>query len=135
MIVQITNAVSGFVLSAPKLKELVGGKGAEHIATAETKLNAFRGTIGIIELVFGAVALVDRVGILSIGGIGSSFPQAFAALLCGALLAPHLFEKYPTVRNMVEKMKPYEIWIGLTALFIGLGSLLFGCIAPVCYSF
>lgn len=129
MIIQITNAVSGFVLSAPKLKELVGGKGAEHITAAETKLNAFRGTLGIIQVVFGAVALVERVI-----GHGGSFPQALAALACGALLAPHLFEKYPSVKSFVEKLKPYEIWIGLAALFIGLGSILFGCAAPICYS-
>ncbi|MBI2120645.1 MAG: hypothetical protein HYT94_03415 [Parcubacteria group bacterium] len=104
MIIQLTNAVSGFVLSAPKLKELIGEKGAEHIASVETKLNAFRGAIGIGELVLGAVALVERII-----GNGSSFPQALIALACGALLAPHLFEKYPAARNMVEKMKPYEI--------------------------
>jgi hypothetical protein len=135
MILQLTNIVSGFILSAPKLKELVGGKGAEHIVAAEAKLNTFRGTIGIIELVLGAVALVDRLGILFIGGIGASFPQAFAALACGALLAPHLLEKYPAMKSLVEKMKPYEVWIGLAALAIGLGSMLFGCISPICYSF
>jgi hypothetical protein len=124
MIIQITNIVSGFVLSAPKLKELVGGKGAEHIVAAETKLNAFRGTIGIIELVLGAVALIERLGIFYGSGIGSSFPQAFAALACGALLAPHLFEKYPKIQAHVEKMKPYAVWIGLGALAIGLGSIL-----------
>lgn len=130
MIIQLTNIVSGFVLSAPKLKELVGGKGAEHIVAAETKLNAFRGTIGIIELVLGAVGLFERII-----SHGSSFPQSLAALACGALLAPHLFEKYPSMQAYVEKMKPYTIWIGLAGLAIGLGSLLFGCVAPICYSF
>lgn len=135
MIIQITNMVSGFVLSAPKLKELVGEKGGEHIIAAEAKLNTFRGTIGVIELVFGVAALLGRLGILYVGGIGASFPQAFAALACGALLAPHLFEKYPGVQAQVEKMKPYTIWIGLAALAIGIGSILFGCISPICYSF
>jgi hypothetical protein len=135
MIIQITNITAGFLLSAPKLKELIGGKGAEHIVVAETKLNAFRGTIGVIELVLGVVALIDRLGILHIGNLGASFPQALAALACGALLAPHLFEKYPAVQEQVKKMEPYTVWIGLVALFIGLGSILFGCVSPWCYSF
>lgn len=123
MIIQITNIIAGFILSAPKLKELIGGKGAEHIVAAETKLNAFRGTIGVIELVLGAVALIEHLGIFRDTGIGSSFPQAFAALACGALLAPHLFEKYPVIQAHVEKMKPYTVWIGLAGLVIGLGSI------------
>lgn len=41
MLIQLTNIVAGFILSAPKLKELIGGKGAEHIVTAETKLNCY----------------------------------------------------------------------------------------------
>lgn len=130
MIIQITNAVSGFVLSASKLKEVVGGRGAEHIATAETKINAFRGTLGVVELVLGAVALIERII-----GQGGSFPQSVAALACGALLVPHLFEKYPSVKAFVGRMRPYEIWIGVAALLIGIGSILFGCISPVCYSF
>lgn len=124
MLIQTANIVSGFILSAPKLKELVGGKGAEHIVAAETKLNAFRGTIGVIELIFGAIALIERLSSIHIGGIGSSFPQSIVALACGALLAPHLFEKYPAVQTQVKKMEPYTVWIGLAGIVVGLGSIL-----------
>lgn len=133
MILQFVNTISGFVLAAPKLKEFFGGKAAEHISTAETKLASFRGTLGTIDLVFGALALFMRVGFMHGGTFGASFPQAFAALACGALLSPSLAEKFPSMKSVIEKLKPYEVWVGMGALFVGLGSILFGCVAPVCY--
>ena len=135
MIIQIINILSGLVLSTPILKALAGTKGAEHIAGVETTLNSFRVVIGIAALVLGVVALIERLGIVYVGSIGASFPQALAALACGVLLAPNLFQKFPAIQASIQKLAPYAAWVGIAGVAIGLGSLLFGCVSPVCYSF
>lgn len=134
MIIQTLNIVSGFVLSAPKIKSFAGG-GAEHVAKAESALSMYRGMIGIASVVLGVLALVERLGIFYFGmRIGSSFPQAFAAIATGLLLAPHLFVKYPAIDAFIKKISPHGEWIGILAILVGLGSLLFGCVPPICYS-
>ncbi len=134
MIIQIANIIAGFLLAAPKIKTWVP-KSAEHVATAETRLSAFRSVIGIIALVLGLAGLIERLGIFYFGidSFGASLPQAIPALLSGLLLARDTFDKFPVVTNFIKNLEPYAAWIGVFAIFAGLGSLLFGCIAPFCY--
>ncbi len=126
MLIQLVNIISGFVLAAPKLKALAGNKVA-HVEKAESTLNAFRGFIGIAAFILGVCALLGRLGIVFFGMflLGSSFPQGISAVLCGLLLAPHLFANVPAIVDFTAKIKPYAEWIGVIAIFVGLDSLLF----------
>ena len=130
MIIQIFNIISGFILAAPKLKEF-GAK--EHIETAERKLSPFAGTIGIIELILGLLALIERMGLayFPIPQFGSSYPQALPAIAIGLILAASTFEKYSAVTNFIATLKEYAVWIGIMGILVGLGSLLFGCVLCV----
>lgn len=123
MIIQTANIVSGFLLAAPRIKEW-GAK--EHIEKAESALNKFRGAIGLVELVLGFLALIERLGFVYffIPSFGSSFPQAIPAIAIGAILSAHLFERFPAVHNIIAELKAYEIWIGIVGILVGLGSLL-----------
>ena len=132
MIIQATNIVAGFILAAPKLKALVGGGAKEQLEAAQTKLSGFQGTIGIVELILGVIALVERLSIAHfyIPSYGSSFPQAFAAIAIGLILSANLFEKYPSVHDFIGKLKVHSEWIGIVGIAVGAGSFLFGCIVP-----
>ncbi|OGZ07083.1 MAG: hypothetical protein A3C93_01655 [Candidatus Lloydbacteria bacterium RIFCSPHIGHO2_02_FULL_54_17] len=134
MVIQLTNIVAGFALAAPKLKKF--GAAAGTVEDAHAKLAPYLGTLGVIELVLGAAALIERLSIAhyGFGGFGSSFPQAAVAILMGLLLAPHLFGRFPAVRNFISgTLVTRAEWIGILGIAIGLGSLLFGCMAPFCF--
>jgi hypothetical protein len=130
MVIQTTNIIAGFLLAAPKLKQFGGG---EHVEVIHGKLLAFSGTIGVIELVLGVLALIERMGLayFPIPMFGSSYPQALPAIAIGLILSAHLFEKYPAMRDFITKLKVYEVALGIMGIAVGLGSLLFGCVLCV----
>lgn len=130
MVIQTTNIIAGFLLAAPKLKQFGGG---EHIEALHGKLLAFSGMIGVIELVLGVLALIERMGLayFPIPSFGSSYPQALPAIAIGLILSAHLFEKYPIMRDFIMKLKVYEVSLGIFGIVVGLGSLLFGCVLCV----
>jgi hypothetical protein len=123
MIIQLSNVVSGFILAAPKLKTLAA---KEHVEQAESKLNEFRGTIGLIELVIGVVALLQRMGIVYFYFplLGSSYPQALIAIAIGLILSANFFEKWPSVHEQIDKLENYGEWIGVLGIAVGLLSLI-----------
>lgn len=134
MIIQIANIVSGFLLAAPKLKEW-GAK--QQVEKAQSKLVVYSSTIGIIELVIGVIALLDRMGIIFyVPSLGASYPQAIPAILIGLILSARRFEKHPSWKNFIVKISGYQIWLGLIGILVGLWSLLFGCnLSVVCTMF
>lgn len=117
------------MLGAPKLKEIAA---KEHVEGVETTLRPYQATIGGIELVLGVIALLMRMGILRLNfyEFGASYPQALIAIAIGLIMSAQYFEKFPGVMKLITAMKPYEVWIGLGGIAIGLGSILFGC--PFC---
>lgn len=127
MVIQVINIASGFLLAAPKLKEF-GAK--DEIDALHAKLNAFSGTLGVVTLALGVLALIERMGIMSfpIPMFGSSYPQALPAIAVGLILSAHLFESHKEIHDVIMKLKVYEIAIGVAALLSGAGSLLFGCL-------
>lgn len=124
MVIQTANIVTGFVLSAPRIKSLVGGA-ATHVEAAESKLNNFRGTIGVIELVLGIAALVESMGLVyfMIPSFGSSYPQAFFAIAMGLILCANFFEKYPAFHDKLHILKENAEWIGIGGIVVGLASI------------
>jgi len=132
MVLQTANIVGGFLLSASTLKTF-GAK--EHIEKGEHFLTPFRSTIGIVILGLGLVGLIQRLGLIYINipffGLGASYPQAVPAIAMGLLLASHLFEKFPALHSRIQKMRPYEGWIGICAILSGLVSIFYGCV--FCY--
>ncbi len=127
MIIQVANIVSGFALAAPKLAEF-GGK--EHIEKAHGGMLPYLKTIGIVELILGILALLDRMGIFNmhVMNFGSSYPQAIPGVLMGLVLASSVFTQYEGVANLIKKIEPHKVTLGLVGIAVGLGSILFGCI-------
>ena len=122
MIIQIANIVAGFILAAPRLKQWLT---LSQVGEAEAKLSKFRGTIGMVELVIGVIALLVRVGFPSpIYMLGASFPQAIAAIAIGLILSAEFFRKYPQVDQVVVKLEQHSEWIGLAGMAVGIGSII-----------
>lgn len=129
MIIQTANIVSGFLLAAPQLKtftkseQLIG-----NINSVESTLAKWTKPLGIIELVLGVIALIERVSYSSIVpyyyNYGSSYPQAIIAILMGLLLASHLFEKKQFIREKINLIRPYSAVIGIIGILIGLFSII-----------
>ncbi|MFM2357642.1 MAG: hypothetical protein RJA61_379 [Candidatus Parcubacteria bacterium] len=129
MIIQTVNIVSGFLLAAPQLKtftksdQLIGS-----INSAESALAKWSKLLGVMELILGVIALVERVSYSSIVpyyyNYGSSYPQAIIAILMGLLLASHLFEKNQFVREKITLLRPYSAVIGIVGILIGLFSII-----------
>ncbi len=126
MLMQYLNIAAGIVAALPLARQAVS-------ADLIRKITSYAGAIGIIMLIFGALALLERIGVVWIGITGSSYPQALAALLVGFALAPHLFQKWSAIHSYIKILAHNAAWIGVAAIVIGLGSLMFGCIAPICY--
>ncbi len=134
MLIQLVNILSGFLLASPKLKTWAG-KHVAHVEKAESKLTTFRESIGILALIVGVVALLERLGIIfGMFLFGASFPQAIPAILSGLLLAPRVARKFSVIADFTAKLEPYAQWIGVLGIAVGLGSLLFGCVPPICYA-
>lgn len=129
MVIQVANTIAGFALAAPKLKE-IGAR--EQIEKAEAALLPYLKMIGVIELILGIVALIERISIASfyVPAFGSSFPQAFAALALGLILASSVVEDIQALRSTVATLKENAMWVGIIGMAVGLGSILFGC--PLC---
>ncbi len=129
MIIQLANIISGFILALPKIAE-IGGR--ERFALVRTKILPYQKMIGVIELLLGVIALIERIGLLPfyIPDLGSSYPQAIPAILAGLLLASTYFENKPSLANFINQLKPFAIWIGLFTLLAGIVSIFFGC--PFC---
>ena len=127
MIIQVANIVSGFALAAPKLGESIG---REHIEKAHRGLAPYLTTIGRIELVLGLIALIDRMGLVSLPflNLGSSYPQAIPAILMGLVLAGPTWMRIPTLARIVTSLEPHRAILGYIGIAVGLGSLLFGCV-------
>jgi len=120
------NIVSGFLVAAPKLKTAVKHEGViENINTAESTLTRWSKSIGIIELVLGVLALLQRMGLvyLYIPRFGASYPQVIIAILIGLILASSLFEKNIWIKTKIELISPYTAIIGIAGILIGLFSI------------
>lgn len=129
MIPQLVNIIAGFILGSPKLKEW-GGKG--FFEKIEKLLHPYTTPIGWATLIVGVLALLDRldITIISRSLIDGSFPQAIPLILIGLILLKNFFKKYSKANEIIIKIEPYQIWIGLWGILAGLVSILFGC--PVC---
>ncbi len=127
MIIQIANIISGFLLAAPQLKTLVKNKQVVgNISSVESTLSKWSRPIGIIELVLGVIALIERVTYATIVPFyyyGSSYPQALIAILIGLLLASHLFDKNQFIREKIVLLRPYSALVGILGILIGLFSI------------
>jgi tetrahydromethanopterin S-methyltransferase subunit C len=123
MILPIANIVSGFVLAAPKLKTLGMAK---DIETAEGKLNRFRGTIGLVILVLGLIALLVRANIFNfyVPYLWSSYPQAIIAILMGLILSMNFFVKYNAIHQRIVILERHAEWIGILGILVGLFALI-----------
>ncbi len=132
MILQVLNIVGGTLLASNKIAAIVG---PEKIAKMQTAVLPYRTHAGIVLFISGLLGLIERLGIVYVGiaNLGSSFPQAIAAILAGLLLGATFFGKFPQMQKLLSVLTPYSSWIGIIALAIGLGSMLFGCMAPVCF--
>ena len=129
VVIQVANIVSGFMLAAPKLQEF-GAK--EKIANIHAKLGRFTGIIGVIELILGVLALIERMGLayFPVPDFGASYPQSLPAIAMGLILSGNIFAGFPAIQKFTSKLTKYAVPIGMTGIAVGLGSLLFGC--PLC---
>lgn len=121
MLIVIVNIIAGFMLAAPMLKKL-GGQ--QQIDQAQGALNNFRGGIGIIALILGVLALLERLSLFGYYlGLYFGFPQAIIAILMGLLLAANFFQKYPGMHKFIVSLESYSEWIGILGILIGLSAL------------
>lgn len=125
---QLINIGSGVVASSSLIKSTVKNK---EVGEALDSTRQYEAWIGIVMLVFGLMALVERLGIVYFGlSLGSSFPQALPAIMTGLVLGAPMLEKYAFLKPAIAFLTPYRPWLGLLAIACGLGSLLFGCVLP-----
>lgn len=133
MVMQILNIAGGLLLAAPKLKEW--GLGSV-VVRLESSPSSVREKLGVVMLILGVLALIDRLGFLRvpIPEFGASFPQSLPALALGVLLAARLSGKYAVLEKFRHQLEPYAAWVGLLGIAVGTGSLFFGCfIPPFCH--
>lgn len=121
MVLQVLNIASGAVTALPN-------------TDIKNKLAPFETRSGLALIVVGLIGLIERLGIFYTGlPLGSSFPQVIPLLAIGLLMAAPVLEKYAFLKKIIDMLRPHKKWIGIIALVCGLGSILFGCIYPVCY--
>ncbi len=129
MITQIVNIGGGVLLSSSLIKEKLNNQNVNNFFT---NLTLHEAKIGIVVLVLGLLALIERLGIVYFGlPLGSSYPQAIPAILMGLILGEPLLSRYAVLKSIITSLVPHRTLIGILGVLCGLGSLLFGCILPV----
>lgn len=131
MIMQIVNIGGGALLSSSFIQEKLN-----HHAVTDlyAKTKPFEAKVGVGIVILGLLALIERLGIFYFGlPLGSSLPQALPAIATGLLLGAPYFEQYAFLKNIIATLTAYKVPLGILAILCGLGSLLVGCISPICY--
>lgn len=128
---QIVNIGGGALLSSSFIKEKLSNQNVneffEKVRPHETK-------IGVGLAVLGFIALLERLDVFYLGlNLGSSFPQAIPAILTGLTLGAPYFERFTFLKGFLTTLSTHKTALGLITIAFGLGSILFGCIAPLCY--
>lgn len=124
MVIQLVNVVGGFVLAAPKIKQWVS---KEHVEGAEQKLAKFRGTIGLVALVLGALSLLGNIASHSyfLPSLFWAQPlQSIAALAIGLILSANFFIKWPKVSNFISTLERNGEWVGVAGVVVGILGLI-----------
>ena len=118
MIIQIGkigNIVGGFLLSVPALEKIEVIK--PYVQKGRKALADYESTIGMIELILGAVMLIERLSSnYYTPYLGSSYPQAIAAIGVGFMLSKDRFGK----TDLYKSLEPYSDIIGIAGLALGL---------------
>jgi hypothetical protein len=131
MILQVLNIAGGAIIASPKIAAVVG---QERITTIKEKIAPLESRLGLALVFVGLVGLLERVSFFHTGlNLGSSFPQTLPLIAVGLLMAAPMLEKYPFLQGAITILRPHATWIGLIAIACGAGSLLVGCIFPICY--
>ncbi len=128
MIIQLVNILAGVLLCASYINQKVTH---QTVAQAMRSIGLYQAEIGIITLIIGIIALLQRLGLFFGFYIGASFPQALPAMAAGLLLGYPLIKQFGFIEPAVRALEPYREIIGVIAILAGLGSLLFGCISPI----
>ena len=105
MIIQLINIASGVVGASSSIKARISHK---DVHGALDTARPYEVTIGIVAVVVGVLALIERLGIIHFGlPLGSSYPQAFAALLVGLTLGASYFERFAFLKPVIAILVPY----------------------------
>ena len=122
LLIQPANVLCGFLLS-----ETIIGK-IEPLKEPAEKLHRalvqYETPIGVAEFVIGLVNLVNRIGFgFYVPYFTGGYPQSFAALAMGLLLADKFFMKYEWAKPAITAIQPYREYVGLAGLVIGLSAI------------
>ena len=119
LLIQPANILCGILLSETIIGRIEPLK--KPVENLHAALLPYETSIGITEFIIGAVNLASRVSVgFYIPYFVGGYPQSFAALLMGLLLADKFFDKYHWAKPIVEAVHPYREYIGLAGLVIGL---------------
>lgn len=123
MLVQLSNVVAGFVLAAPKIKQLAA---KDHVEKAEATLTKFRGVMGIVALVLGVIALLGNFSysLMFFPLAGAGLLQALVSIAIGLILSANFFAKSPQISGFIAKLEKHGEWIGVVGVVIGILGLL-----------
>ena len=131
MILQILNIAGGAVIASEKIAAIVG---QERNAGIKEKIAPLEPPLGAALIIIGLVGLFERLGLFYLGfNLGSSFPQVLPLIATGLVMAVPVLEKNASLKSTTVILRSYASWIGFVSIACGLGSLLFGCIYPICY--
>ena len=122
MLAHLSYVAAGFILGAPKLKQIVS---KTHVEQAEAKLLKFRGAMGVIALVLGVIALLGNFSYsIYFPLIGGGFLQALVSIAIGLILSANLFSKSTQLSGFIAKLEKHGEWIGIAGIIIGVLGLL-----------
>lgn len=117
---KIVNIIGGFILGAHWLEKNETIR--PYIQKGASALKNYENTIGIIELGIGGAIIIERVtSLFRVPYLGSTYPQAIAALGVGFMLS----KKYFGETALYKTLEPYSEYIGLAGFALGALSLVF----------
>ena len=129
MLIQLANILGGALLAAPFIIRYVTHTSIDSFFK---RISLYQAEIGVGVLLIGFLALIERLGIFFFNiNLGSSFPQALPAIAVGLLLGYPLLKKFGFLESIVSSLERHKVAIGLAAIVVGVGSLLFGCVSPI----
>jgi hypothetical protein len=120
-LVGFANLISGILLLLPWMKKV--GVPAGFTGFVHEQIESRRDLLGTVDLGLGLVSLANRMGLIYLSILSSSYPQSLVLLGAGLTVGSHFAKGFKPARDLTKKLEPYRDYVGAAGVLLGLHAI------------